>query len=195
MASFLIVDDDPLVTRAVARVLLRHGTCRAASSVADATSRIRSGATWDGFVIDVALGDGCGLELLAQLRRILPTTPAVVLSGNVHACIVNRAAVLNARFVCKPFGPSELRPFVSDVLVHASGSRVDAATERARHRWRLSSREAEILNASLRGCSRGEYLDEAAISVNTYKSHVRKLLWKTDYENLSTLAIDLLAEN
>jgi hypothetical protein len=30
---------------------------------------------------------------------------------------------------------------------------------------------------------------------NTYKTHVRKLLEKSDYANLSTLAIDLLGED
>ena len=32
------------------------------------------------------------------------------------------------------------------------------------------------------------------ITQNTYKTHVRKLLEKADYTNLSSLAIDLLSE-
>mgnify|MGYP001142744516 CR=1 FL=1 len=193
--SFLIVEDNPLVQRALASVLLRYGVCQTASSATEAERHIASGASWDGFVIDVGLGDGSGLDVLAHARRTHKATPAVVLSGQLDREVVNRAATLDARFVCKPCGTSELAPFVADVLARTTGDRVYAAKERARHRWSLSPREAEILEFALRGRAREEYLDMAGISVNTYKTHVRKLLDKTDYDNLSSLAIDLLGQS
>ena len=194
MASFLIVDDNDLVRRALTYVLHRYGECRAAASAMDAEEHLASGIEWDGFVIDVRLGDGSGLDVLATARRSHVHTPAVVLSGNLDRDAVNRAAVLNARFVCKPCGTEELAPFLSDVLLRTTGDRIYAAAERARHRWALSPREVEIVEAALRGRSREEYLDESGISANTFKTHVRKLLEKADYENLSSLAIDLLAQ-
>jgi DNA-binding NarL/FixJ family response regulator len=165
-----------------------------AASATDAERQIASGASWDGFVIDVGLGDGSGLDVLASARHTHKKTPAVILSGQLDRDAVNRAAILDARFVCKPCGTSELAPFVSDVLARTTGDRVYAATERARHRWRLSPREAEILEFALRGRPREEYVDLMGISVNTYKTHVRKLLDKADYDNLSSLAIDLLGQ-
>jgi DNA-binding NarL/FixJ family response regulator len=195
MASFLIVDDNALVRRALSCLLDRYGECSSAISATDAEQWIANGTLWDGFVIDVRLGDGSGLDVLATARRTHARTPAVVLSGNVDRDVVNRAAVLNARFVCKPCGTSELAPFVSDVLVQTTGDRLFAATERARHRWGLSPRETAIVEATLRGRSRDEYIRSSGISVNTFKTHVRRLLEKTDYENLASLAIDLLNEN
>lgn len=195
MASFLIVDDNELVRRALTCVLHRYGECRSAESATAAEKQIASGFEWDGFVIDVRLGDGSGLDVLATARRMYAHTPAVVLSGNLDRDAVNRAATLNARFVCKPCGTSELAPFLSDVLTRTTGDRVYAATERARHRWGLSPREVEIIDATLRGRPRDELMRTSGMSVNTFKTHVRKLLDKADYENLSSLAIDLLGQD
>ena len=194
MASFLIVDDNDLVRHALTYVLRRYGDCHAAASATDAEEHIASGIEWDGYVIDVRLGDGSGLDVLATARRLHSRAPAVVLSGNLDRDAVNRAAILNARFVCKPCGTEELAPFVSDVLMRTTGDRIYAATEHARHRWGLSPREVSIVESALRGRSRDEYLDDSGISANTFKTHVRKLLEKADYENLSSLAIDLLSQ-
>lgn len=194
MASFLIVDDNPVVARALVRMLDRYGVCQSAVSASDAEHYIASGRAWDGLVIDIHLGDGSGLDVLASARQIHAQTPALVLSGTLDRESVNRAAMLNARFICKPCGTSELAPFVSDVLARTTRDRVYVATERARHRWALSPREAEIVNATLRGRPRDEYVASSGMSINTYKTHVRKLLEKADYENLATLAVDLLGE-
>jgi DNA-binding NarL/FixJ family response regulator len=195
MASFLIVEDNVLVRRALSRLFARYGECYLAGSCAGAEEQMSMSPAWGGFVIDVRLEDGSGLDLLEMARRVFAQTPAMVLSGNLDRDAINRAAVLNARFVCKPCGPSELAPFLSDVLVRETGDRILAATERARHRWSLSPREAEIVESGLRGRTREEYLLASGISANTFKTHVRRLLEKASYENLSRLAVDLLNEN
>jgi DNA-binding NarL/FixJ family response regulator len=194
MASFLVVDDNEMVRRSLKCVLHRYGECLTAESATDAEHHITSGKDWDGFVIDVRLGDGSGLDVLATARRVYAETPAVVLSGNLDREAVNRAAVLNARFVCKPCGTEELAPFLSEVLARTTGDRIYATAERARHLWGLSPREVEIVEAMLRGRSRNEYIAATGMSVNTFKTHTRNLLEKTDHENLSRLAIDLLSQ-
>lgn len=194
VGTFLVVDDNPLILRGLGRLLGPYGTCHFAGSAADAEEELAGRRSWDGFVFDVELGDGCGLEVLEKARKRHRTTPAVVLSGLLDREIVNRANLLGARFVCKPCGVGELAPFVGEVVQRASGDRVHAQCERARHRWDLSTRETEILRASLQGQSRAEYVRTSGISINTFKTHVRKLLEKADYENLASLAIDLLRE-
>lgn len=190
--SFLIVDDEPLVQRALASVLRRYGDCSATPSAREAQSKL--GQSWDGLLLDVRLEDGSGLEVLAAARKRRIRAPAVVLSGRVDHDIVNQAAALDARLVSKPCGTTELAPFLSDVLLRKSNDRARAAATRARYRWSLSAREVEILEHALRARSREQYLADSGIASNTYKTHVRKLLEKTDYANLSTLAIDLLGE-
>jgi DNA-binding NarL/FixJ family response regulator len=188
----LIVDDEVLVQRALTSVLKRYGVCSAAPSAKAAKNELDR--TWDGLLIDVRLGDGSGLDLLATVRRRKVRTPAVVLSGRIDHHVVNYCASLDARLVSKPCGTTELAPFLADVLLQKTGDRAFAAVERARHRWHLSDREVDILEHALRARTREQYLAASGIAQNTYKTHVRKLLEKSDYANLSTLAIDLLSE-
>jgi two-component system OmpR family response regulator len=196
--SFLIVDDEPLVQRALASLLRRYGACSAIPSASDAESQLeegRLGHEWDGLLIDVRLQDGSGLDVLASARRKKIRAPALILSGRIDHDVVNRAAALDARLVSKPCGTSELAPFLGDVLFRKTRDRAFAAVERARHRWSLSDREVDILDHALRARSREQYLALRGMAQNTYKTHVRKLLEKSDYANLSTLAIDLLGED
>ena len=190
--KFLIVDDEPLVQRALAMVLRRYGASTAASSVREARTHLSQ--RWDGFLLDVRLADGSGLDVLASVRRSNVGTPAVVLSGAINHDVVNRCAALDARLVMKPCGYEELAAFLAEVLLRKTNDRAYAAVERARHRWGLSDREGDILEHALRAKTREQYLESRGIAQNTYKTHVRKLLEKSDYANLSTLAIDLLAE-
>lgn len=190
--NFLIVDDDPLVQRALTLVLRRYGASTAASSVGEARTYLSQ--PWDGYLLDVRLKDGSGLDVLATVRKLDVGTPAVVLSGAVNHDVVNRCAALDARLVMKPCGPEELSTFFADVLRRKTNDRAYAAVERARARWGLSEREGDILEHALRAKSREQYLESRGIAQNTYKTHVRKLLEKSDYTNLSTLAIDLLGE-
>jgi len=59
----------------------------------------------------------------------------------------------------------------------------------------LSEREVEIVELALDGTTREEYMETTGIAYNTFETHVRKLLQKTDYDNLNELAIDLLNEH
>lgn len=190
--SFLIVDDEPLVQQALAAVLRRYGVCQLVPSVRSAEDQL--GHAWDGLLIDVCLEDGSGLDVLVSARQRKIRAPAIVLSGWIDHDVVNRCAALDARLVAKPCGTSELAPFVADVLLRKTNDRALAASERARQRWSLSTREVEILDHALRAKTRDQYLVKSGMAPNTYKTHVRRLLEKADYSNLSTLAIDLLGE-
>jgi DNA-binding NarL/FixJ family response regulator len=189
--SLLLVDDDPFVLRALRAILKRYGKCDTATSLAAAETMLAP--HYDGLVLDVFLGDGCGIDLLARARRRGVDAPAVILTGGSDRDTVNRAAVLGARFIMKPCGTSELSTFIAEALQRKTNDRVRSVLERARNRWLLTDREVAILEHALRARSRTDYLEQSGIAQNTYKTHVRKLLDKTDYANLSTLAIDLLA--
>ena len=52
--SFLIVDDEPLVQRALSSVLKRYGACSAAPSARSAEFELSR--SWDGLLLDVRLG-------------------------------------------------------------------------------------------------------------------------------------------
>jgi len=78
--------------------------------------------TWTGFVLDVGLPDGSGLDLLADARTKFPATPALVLTGRTEASSINAAFDLNADYVVKPIAEARVRHFL-DVARHPARAR------------------------------------------------------------------------
>ncbi|HOW86389.1 MAG TPA: sigma-54 dependent transcriptional regulator [Candidatus Aminicenantes bacterium] len=78
MASILIVDDDPLVSGALSRVMDKMGqTSSVAASLAAALEAVRHEA-FDIIFCDVRLPDGSGLDILPELRTG-PLPPEVII--------------------------------------------------------------------------------------------------------------------
>lgn len=201
--AFLIVDDEPLVGTVLRTLLRPHGGSVLATSAAEARAKLGRGS-WRGFLIDVMLPDGSGLDVLATARKTAPKTPSVVMSGTLDRRVINRAAALDARFLCKPWKVRDLEPFLEDAAAQPaptpatparSSTLVARATERARRRWDLSVREVELVGSALRQEPRAVYLAQHKMSPNTFKTHVRRLLDKTDYASMKSLVIDLLADS
>jgi DNA-binding NarL/FixJ family response regulator len=192
MPRFFLIDDDPLVLRALRHELRGFGECQTASSAKEAEARIIAGDSWDGLVIDVRLGDGSGVDILSLARDKASRTPAVLLSGVLEPEIVNQAAILDARFICKPWDPGALAPFLDEVLRRAAPDRIGRTVALAQRRFDLTAREVEILVATLHGGSREAYLQASGMTANTLKAHVKNLLEKTNSESLLDLAIALL---
>src|SRR5262245_7905230 len=112
--AFLIVEDDRALARVLERMLRPYGQSRSAYDVGAGRRALRSAPAegWAGFVFDVELGDGSGLDLLCEARMVYPEVPALVTTGRLCIDRVNGAARLSAHFVAKPFGPADLKAFV-----------------------------------------------------------------------------------
>jgi DNA-binding response OmpR family regulator len=79
--SLLVVDDDPRMSRALARLLVREGyEVRTAHSGDQCLALANSGPT-DLIILDWVLPDRDGLDVLKQLRARGVTCPVVVLTG------------------------------------------------------------------------------------------------------------------
>ncbi|MDB4994794.1 MAG: hypothetical protein JWM74_2226 [Myxococcaceae bacterium] len=184
------------VGRSLARLLRAHGKVRVVASVADAIAAIEAQA-WVAVIADISLPDGSGLDVVEHAREARPTMPLLVLTGSNEPRHINRAAALGARFVCKPCSAEELLPFVQDAKALAVGrdsAALDDLVAKAAARWTFSNREAEIFAAALSGVTREEFLRTSGMSPNTYKTHVRALLRKSDADSLATLGLDLLRD-
>ena len=194
MVPFLIVEDDPPVARSIARMLGPYASLTFVASVRDASAQLEA-RSWGGLMVDIGLPDGSGFDVIEHARGRGEQAPALVLTGRVEHAIINRAATLGARFVCKPCGKEEILPFVVDSVARAEGRTRDSfaqIAQRAATRWEFSPRETEIFQFALTGRTRSEYLDATGMSANTYKTHVRSLLDKCDYGSLASLALDML---
>jgi DNA-binding NarL/FixJ family response regulator len=100
----LLVDDHPLVLTALQTVVQRIGTDTTVVGVDNATSarnELRDHADYDLVLLDLALGDADGFEVLAEFRSTYPAVPVVVVSASERTSDVIRAIDLGAM----GFGP------------------------------------------------------------------------------------------
>ncbi len=94
MNHLLLIDDDESNRLTLSTLLEDDGfKVDVAASVADAT-RILEGpvASYDAILLDHSLGDGYGTDLIPLIRRVLPNTKVVAMSGSVGADRMRRAA-------------------------------------------------------------------------------------------------------
>jgi ActR/RegA family two-component response regulator len=75
----LIVEDDERLTRCLARAI-EAPKVMTAGSLSDALAQIELCAP-DYAVVDMRLGDGCGLDVISTLRRLRPEARSVILTG------------------------------------------------------------------------------------------------------------------
>ncbi|MGA9761801.1 MAG: response regulator transcription factor [Gaiellaceae bacterium] len=112
----LVVDDEPQILRALQTALRGAGyEVDTAASVAEALSRAAAHPP-DGFILDLVLPDGSGIDVCHELRS-WTQAPIVVLSAVGEES--DKVAALDAGaddYVTKPFGIDELLARVRAVL-------------------------------------------------------------------------------
>jgi DNA-binding NarL/FixJ family response regulator len=194
---FFIVDDDPLVMKVLSRVLAQSRECIGASDVASARAKLEtSRRRIAGFIIDLRLPDGTGLEFLRVARKYAPHTPALILTGDLAPAAVNEAYRLGANCLLKPAGRSELSRFVVEALANEAG--IDpvmrARVAHAAVIYGLTGPEADLLCAYLAGQTSEEVQVKRGITRNTYKTQVRTLLRKMHEDSLESARRKLLSE-
>jgi DNA-binding NarL/FixJ family response regulator len=186
---FLVIDDDPIATRSIARVLGRFGAVTTASSAAEARGFVEARPTWSGLVIDLWLPDGSGLDVLTCVRQHVPLAPAVLLSGDMDPEAVNAAFALDARCLCKPCPTEHLRQFALEALLaeREVPSRIRKAVRDLASRHALTPAQTEILLSAVRGIDRASIVASRHVSENTHKTQVRSILRKTRTLSLGEL--------
>ena len=120
-ARVLVVEDEPLVRRMVARALRGTAHVSLVGSVHDGKRLVQSLSRWSAFLFDLHLGDGLGWELLDAVREHAEyaSTPVIIMSATAYADAPMRAAMQGALFVPKTFTPAELRVIVRAAIENA----------------------------------------------------------------------------
>jgi DNA-binding NtrC family response regulator len=196
---FLVVEDEAPVMGVLRRILIPYAEVRCASSIAEALDALASTPEWAGFVLDLNLQDGDGLDLLALARAQHPHVPALLCTGQLDTTIVNRAFDLGAAYVCKPVEVERLRRFAMEALGTAPTddrpaprSEMFLAVDQLARQFRLSKAEADLVESVLSRVPREKYMNEQDITDNTYKTHVRHILKKTGRKTLADVREDVL---
>jgi PAS domain S-box-containing protein len=91
-ARILHVEDDPDLQRVVAAIVGRDATVEPALDLSEARERLAR-QRFDLVILDLALPDGSGLELLPFLSGLEPSTPVLIFSAHeVDAAVADRVA-------------------------------------------------------------------------------------------------------
>lgn len=132
-ANILVVDDEPAVTKMLARLLDREGHhCIVAGSVEEARARLKE-EEFDLVLTDVGMPGGSGLDLLMSVSSDHPQVATVMISGMDDANVASAAMEMGAYgYIQKPFESNEILINVASAL-----RRREAEVENRNHRQRL----------------------------------------------------------
>jgi CheY-like chemotaxis protein len=122
----LVIDDEPLVRRAVVRSLEREHEVVAVETAAEALRRLERGEHFDLILCDLMMPEMTGMEMAARLADSLPRMAArmVFLSGGAFTReSAEFLGSMGSRFVEKPFLPEELCRRVAELLTSIAGNR------------------------------------------------------------------------
>ncbi len=111
----LIVDDEPLVLRSLARVLHEY-EAMPFSSPREALGRLSSGDSWDVILADVMIPEMNGVEFARRAVQVCPAMAghiAVMTGGTCNAVIRNLLEQSTLPAIAKPFDLDALRALLA----------------------------------------------------------------------------------
>ena len=186
----LIVDDHPIFRKGVKDVLLEEGLCHSVIEAASAEEALAavSRESWDLLVLDVALPDKHGLEVLKEVKSLHPNLPVVMLSLYPEQQFAVRALKAGAScYLTKDQDPAELllavkavldgRRFITPSLADHLAHHVQAGQPATLHEV-LSDREMEVLCLIGQGQTVSAIAKKLALSAKTVSTYRRRLLDK-----------------
>jgi FixJ family two-component response regulator len=185
-----LVDDDPAVRRALARLLAAAGHAyRTWESAEDflAAPLLPS----DGCVlIDLALPGASGLDLQTRLGERDPGFPVIFLTGRGDIGTSVRAMKGGAvDFLSKPVEPAVLLKAVEAALARGQHLRAvrAAEAERAARVARLTPREHEVLEMVVQGRLNKQIAADLGIAEKTIKVHRARMMQKLGVRTIADL--------
>lgn len=156
MIRILVADDHALVRKGLIQLLARQrdfGEFGEAATAAE-TLALAANQVWDVVLLDLALPDASGLEVLQQLRELRPSLPILVVSMYPEDQLGERLLAAGASgYLTKEAAPEELvrairrvlrgQKYLSAALEAQLAGRT--GTKDATRHERLSAREFEVM--------------------------------------------------
>lgn len=201
MVKVLIVDDHPLVRKAVALLLTGAPELKAAcdeASNAREAARMAARNRYQLVVLDIGLPGTSGLDLLKSLRRDHPALPVVILTMYPEDQYGLRALSLGAAgYLTKESAPDELvvaarkalsgGRYVSSSLAERLVVRLSGSGRHDLPHEALSDRQFEVLRLTAQGMSPAQISDRLCLSVKTISTYRSSLLKKMGMRNVAEL--------
>jgi CheY-like chemotaxis protein len=120
----LVIDDEPLVGRAMVRALGDHYQVAIATSAADGLRRLDAGEPFDAIVCDLMMPQMTGMELQARISARMPALAArmVFITGGAFTDAATEFLRTTPNgWIEKPFDPRRLREAVERAIAGPSG--------------------------------------------------------------------------
>lgn len=124
--KLLIVEDDKRLCSILSEILEKEGYIVQSVHEIEALKKSFFDFSFDGVILDLVLGDGDGLDALAEMRYLGISVPVLILSGNTGMSTKVRGLDLGADdYLTKPFMPSEFKARIRAMLRRAPVDLVD----------------------------------------------------------------------
>jgi len=190
MTKILVVDDHTVVRDGIKRMFDEQpGTVAfgEASTPHEAIKLVRE-QDWDIVVLDLALGESSGLEVLQELKKLRPKLPVLILSMYAEEQYARRAFKAGASgYITKDCTRAELvgaittvrhgRKYVSPTLAELLIIDLERGTDQPLHET-LSTREFEVMCLIASGKTVSEIANILALSVKTISTYRARILEK-----------------
>ncbi|MFO0699234.1 MAG: response regulator transcription factor [Nitrospira sp.] len=186
----LIVDDHPIVRKGIRDLLIQEGGCSyviEAENAAMALELVQRQA-WGLLILDIALPDKHGIEVLKEIKFLRPNQPVLMLSLYPEREFALRALKAGASaYLTKDRAPTELLDAMKEVMAGRRYITASLASEIAAYletgrpvtpHALLSNRELEVLRLFGQGNLVSAIADRMALSVKTISTYRRRLLDK-----------------
>ncbi len=179
-----IVDNDPLICRMLSRMLQREGIdAKTFLSAADFLCEMEE-LEFGCVMLDIAMPDHNGLDVLETILQRKPPWPVIMISGST---VVDDAIASFRRgaihFLRKPFRSDELRSALAEAA-KIGAERLAAHERRLRaQQVRLTDRERQVLSAMAGGLQTKTIAWQLALSARTVDMHRSNILAKLSARN------------
>ena len=201
----LIVDDHAVLRDGLKHIIDQPSGSAVfgeASTAQEAMELVRR-AEWDLVILDISLGDVSGLDLLKNIRQLLPRLPVLVFTMHPEKQYARRSFKSGAAgYVTKDSSPTELRQaiqkvtaggrYVSPSLAETLVADLEAGEVRQPHEH-LSDREFEVMRLIASGKTVGEIAALLSLSdrtVSTYRSRILEKMRMRTNAQLTHYAIE-----
>ncbi|MFN8456121.1 MAG: response regulator transcription factor [Anaerolineae bacterium] len=199
MIKVLVVDDHAIVRRGVLQILAEAPEMRVTGEARTAQEALRLAreTVYDVVILDIALPDGSGLEVLKQLQSLKPAPRVLILSIYPEEQYAIRVLKLGAMgYLTKDSAPDELITAIRKVaqggkyvtlsLAERLADKLSLDTEKAPHEL-LSDREYQVMCLLAAGKTITEIAAELSLSPKTASTYRTRILEKLNLQNTAEI--------
>jgi DNA-binding NarL/FixJ family response regulator len=199
MISILIADDHAVVRRGVLQILAEAPDMVAAGEASTGLEVLQAVRQddFDVVLLDIALPDVSGLEVLKQLQSLKPDLPVLILSMYPERQYAVRALKAGAAgYLTKESAPDELiaairqvsqgRKYVTQSLAEKLVAELGGEAEQEPHET-LSDREYQVMCLLAAGVTVSEIATELSLSTKTVSTYRTRILDKLNLENTAQI--------